>query len=218
MQTYYDILRQLGANNNRPWFAEHKAEIMAYREQWADQLQVLIDLSVEVWPELNGVKARDCMYRIYRDTRFSPDKTPYKTYFSASISPRGRQWHDAGIYIQAGPRGMDSGVYGGVWCPDAAELKRLRSAIDGADDEFLEIARDLESNPAFENQWCGAKLKTAPKGWPKDHPMIKYLRLKDIGMLAPMDEAMFTSPEWPEYAAKRVADLMPLVRFLNYRD
>lgn len=66
-----------------------------------------------------ALKAKDCVYRIYRDTRFSTDKTPYKIYFSAAFSPWGRKTHRAAYYMQMDVRDAESGLYGGVWCPDA---------------------------------------------------------------------------------------------------
>lgn len=84
----FDFLTQLRHNNNRVWFAQHKELFDSLRRQWLDETDRAIALGTAVWPELGRVTAKDCVYRIYRDTRFSPDKTPYKTYFSALIADR----------------------------------------------------------------------------------------------------------------------------------
>lgn len=95
----YDFLRELQANNNREWFAAHKEEYDSLRSLWLDDVDRLIGLMSQWEPQLRALKAKDCVYRIYRDTRFSTDKTPYKVYFSAAFSPWGRKTHRAAYYI-----------------------------------------------------------------------------------------------------------------------
>ena len=87
----YQFLSELRDNNRREWFAEHKAQYDMLRSRWLDQLQHLIDLMSQYDDTLHGVKAAHCAYRIYRDIRFSHDKTPYKTFFSAVIGKGGRK-------------------------------------------------------------------------------------------------------------------------------
>lgn len=209
-------LAELAANNNRPWFLANKERFDALRETFIRRLEQAIALSTEHWPELAHTSARECIYRIYRDTRFSPDKTPYKTYFSAVIAPGGRRDTYAGFYIQAGLNPDDCGLFAGIWCPDADTLRKLRRAIADNDDEFREIAQQLDAIPGIDPEWCGEKLKTAPKGWPKDHPMIKYLRLKHIGRLIPIPAETFDTDAWPRIVADYVRQLMPLIQFINY--
>lgn len=212
----FDFLTQLRDNNNRVWFGEHKERFDELRRQWLDEVDRTIALGTAVWPELGRAKANDCVYRIYRDTRFSPDKTPYKTYFSALIAPGGRKDMRACFYVHAGLEDDDCGIFAGIWCPEADVLRKLRRAIADNDDEFLDIARSLDANPAIDPRWLGNAVKTAPKGWSKDHPMIQYLRLKDIGRIAPLDRRAIEDGTWPEIAAARMADMMPLVNFINY--
>lgn len=176
---YFKFLDALAANNDRAWFQAHRAEYEAIRDQWLEDLQKLINALAGFRPELRTLAPKDCTYRIYRDVRFSPDKSPYKRHLGALIAPNGRRCTDACIYLQVAADGFDTGVYGGLWMPNAAQKRKVRSAIDADANEFAEIADALDTNPAFTPQWWGEHLKTAPKGWPKDHPMIQYLRLNE---------------------------------------
>ena len=125
----YDFLTELGQRQDRQWFKENKALYDDLRAAWIADMDRLIMYCSQWWPELKGQTGASSVYRIYRDTRFSPDKSPYKTYFSATVSPRGRSSsaaHLPGYYIQVGPgrdggatdsyEGESSGLYGGPVC------------------------------------------------------------------------------------------------------
>lgn len=215
MHHLYSFLRELSANNNREWFATRKAEFEELRSLWLADLQRLIDLMGEWDPSLRRYSAKECAYRIYRDTRFSPDKTPYKTYVSALISPYGRHADRACYYLHLDPRPEEGGLYGGLWHPEPAVLKKVRTAIVDNDDEW-EAAVTSPGMKKYFPGWTGDRLKTAPKGWPKDHPMIEVLRLKDIGKWNPCDEEFFSRDSWPEEAAERLRMLKPMIDFINY--
>lgn len=157
---------------------------------------------------------KDCAHRIYRDTRFKKDKTPLKTYFSATFTTRGRTVSRAGYYLQMGI-GEDMGIFGGIWCPDSKLLKRLRSDIVASPEEFrstFENKRVLEAFP----DWVGTKLKTVPKGYDRNDPNADLLRLVDIGRFHPADETFFCSPDWPEKTAELMSLLKPLCDFINF--
>ena len=234
---YFKFLDALAANNDRAWFQAHRAEYEAIRDQWLEDLQKLINALAGFRPELRTLAPKDCTYRIYRDVRFSPDKSPYKRHLGALIAPNGRRCTDACIYLQVAADGFDTGVYGGLWMPNAAQKRKVRSAIDADANEFAEIADalglagkdnsekvenlikaidELKEKAASLRKGCGESLKTAPKGWPKDHPMIQYLRLNEWGRFAPMSRKDFDSPAWIDIATEHIHALMPLVDFLNF--
>lgn len=210
-----DFLRQLAANNNRPWFMEHKGQYEELRGRWISDLDRLLAHASAWDPSLGRLTGKECTYRIYRDTRFSPDKTPYKTYFSAGMSCRGRSNSVAGYYLQADIRPGHSGVFGGLWCPDAAMLRKMRHAIVDNIEELEEILAAPELQRLYTG-WCGNALKTIPKGWPKDHPQAPLLRLLDYGKEHELDISFFDDPSWPERCSELMRPLKPLVDFINY--
>lgn len=217
----YSFLNELKANNNREWFKARKAEYDDLRQLWLADIDRLLAHMAQWWPELHGLTASQCAYRIYRDTRFSHDKTPYKEYFSAGFSPRGRKAHEAGYYLQMGPGAMssdvESGLYGGVWCPDGPVLKKLRKAIVDNIEEFEEIVNTPAMLRDFPG-WCTttAMLKTVPKGYDKNHPQAHLLRMKEFGKFHPTPEAFYLDPAWPERTSDLFHTLKPLVDFLHY--
>lgn len=209
----YEFFGRLAANNNRAWFAEHKAEYEHFRALWLADLQRIINRLAESDPRLKNLQAKDCVYRIYRDTRFSHDKTPLKTFFSAAIGPGGRHHQGAGYYVHFGID--ETGVYGGIWCPEGPDLRKLRKAIVDNIEEFREIIDNPEMQRLYPD-WTGPKLKTAPKGYPKDHPEIELLRLTEYGKWHPVGMDFFKHEDWPERMADLLNVLRPLNDFINY--
>ncbi len=209
----FDFLTRLAENNDRAWFAANRAEFDALRAQWIDSVQRIINALAVDDPSLRGVRASDCVYRIYRDTRFSHDKSPFKTYFSALISPTGRHCDRACYYVHVGVE--ECAVYGGVWSPEAPVLKKLRRAIVDNIEEFREITETPEIKALYPG-WYGRKLKTAPKGYDRDHPDIDLLRLTEYGKCHELDRAFFDAPDWPEKVASMLRILKPMNDFLNY--
>ncbi|MBQ9074244.1 MAG: DUF2461 domain-containing protein [Muribaculaceae bacterium] len=215
----FDFLRKVAANNNRDWFHSRKSEYDELRAQWLEELDRLVNLMAAWEPQLVSQSAKTCAYRFYRDTRFSQDKSPYKTFFSAAISPWGRKTPRAGYYLHMGIDEENlwggSGLYGGIWCPDAQMLRKLRHAIVDNIEEFEEIinAPDLQKHYPG---WIGESLKKVPAGWDKDHPQAGLLKLKEYGRLCSCKERFFSDPSWVEIAAQRFSILKPLIDFLNY--
>lgn len=211
----YRFLRQLSRQNNRQCFAEHREEYDRLRQLWYADLDRMI-AAMSVWcPQIAGQTGKSASYRIYRDTRFSPDKTPFKTYFSAAVGPYDKKSEHAGYYIQLGLDADDSGLYGGIWCPSSPILAKLRHAIVDNIEEFTEITANPELNKYF-SDWTGERLKTIPKGWERNHPYADLLRLKEYGRYHACDEQFFADSDWPLRAASLFHILSPLVDFLNY--
>ncbi|MBD5225442.1 MAG: DUF2461 domain-containing protein [Bacteroidales bacterium] len=216
----YDFLARLQANNSREWFKANKAEYDRLRQLWLNDIDLLVADMSQWWPELSGLTGKQCAYRIYRDTRFSVDKTPLKDYFSAGFSPDGRKAHDAGLYLQMGPsRGEDdivSGLYGGVWCPESAVLKKLRRAIVDNIEEFEEIINAPAIQKYFPG-WCASgSLKTVPKGYDRNHPQAHLLRLLDYGKFHATPMEYFLDPDWVKRTSELFSYLKPFVDFLSY--
>lgn len=214
----YDFLREVQTHNNRDWFSANKERYDELRHLWMDDLDRLIYCMSQWEPGMNGQSARTSAYRFYRDTRFSKDKSPYKVFFSALLSPMGRKTTKAAWYLHMGPLPdtySGAGIYGGYWCAETAVLKKLRHAIADNVEEWTEIINAPDMVRYFPG-WCGDSLKSMPQGWPKDHPLAEVLKLKEIGKFAPMSEAEFIREDWPEIVSERMRMLKPFIDFLNY--
>lgn len=218
----YKFLEELGRRQDRQWFRDNRARYDELRALWLADLDRVIAAIEPWWPEMRSQTGRSSAFRIYRDTRFSADKRPFKTYFSATFSPYGRSAgsaHKPGLYLQMGPDcgnyGVEAGLYGGVWLPETPVLKKLRKAILDNIEEFEEII----NNPELLNlypEWCGEALKTIPKGYDRNHPQAHLLRLKEYGRFAPRSLKYFSDPAWPEKVADDFRPLKPLIDFLDY--
>jgi len=165
----FQFFNKLEQNNNREWFEEHKPEFKALEttvKQFGDALK----------DQLNQHDSIDRfkLFRVYRDVRFSKDKTPYKTHFGMSWH-RTKPEYRGGYYLHLKPN--DIFLACGFWDPNPADLKRIRQEIDMDADEYREIINE----PNFKRIWGelqGDAVKTAPKGYAKDHPNIDLLRHK----------------------------------------
>ena len=210
----FPFFEELKKNNNREWFAKNKSRYEEIRNWWIDGMEQVRAKVIGEWPEVGYSTIKT--FRIYRDTRFSLDKTPYKTHIGSTIAPPGTyNVHNAGFYLEAGIPTEDCGVFCGVWAPENKVLNKLRHAIVDNIEEWEEIVSNPDLNRLY-GDWFGERLKTAPKGWPKDHPQIEYLRLKHIGRQATITPAQYKSARWTDLIAERIIVALPLLRFLHY--
>lgn len=212
----FSFFAQLAQNNNRPWFAQNKPRYQAIRQAWIAGMQRMVMAVAQEWPEMAYADISRNTYRIYRDIRFSQDKSPFKTHISSSMTiPRWKGSH-LGVYIEAGNKDADTGIYGGIWMPETTQLRKLRKAIADNNEEWMEIVLNPELTGVYGKDWVGDRLKTAPKGYPREHPMVEYLRLKDIGKFRQLTPEFFNSEDWPEKMARLILPLRPLINFLEY--
>lgn len=216
MPELYRFFDELAAHNYRPWFEANRTRYEALRSLWMADIDRLIQAMARWCPDLASQTARTSAYRIYRDTRFSRDKTPYKTHFSASVSPWGRNTCRAGYYIETGiALSYDQGLYGGVWSLEPHMLRKMRHAIVDNIEEWEAIVTDPQLEDSFPG-WCSTSLKTIPKGWDRNHPQAFYLRMLNYGKFRPLTREFFCSPDWPERAAESMRLLKPMIDFINY--
>lgn len=218
----YSFLEELGRRQDREWFKANRSEYDDLRALWLADVDRLLAAIRQWWPSLRPATAKEAAYRIYRDTRFSIDKSPFKNYFSASFGPYGRgtgSAHLPGLYLHMGPGlyegQVEGGLYGGVWCPESSVLKKLRKAIVDNIEEFEEIISAPDLNKLYPG-WYGDRLKTIPKGYDRDHPQAELLRLKEYGRFRPCGPDYFSDPSWPDRAAEDYRPLRPLLDFLAY--
>lgn len=213
MPELFAFLRELRANNDRNWFNANKQRYDYLRQLWLADLQRLIAMMTPAHPEIRGVQARDCAYRIYRDLRFSLDKTPYKTYFSAAIGPQARKTMQSCFYLHFEPD--NAGIYFGVWCPEPDKLRAIRALIDAEGDELEKAA----SAPDFASRFQFmpiSTLKSAPAGYPNSHPHITFIRAKDYTFGRQVPDSYYTEGDWASRAAEDFATTVDVKNFLNY--
>jgi uncharacterized protein (TIGR02453 family) len=208
-----EFLKRLKRNNRREWFARHKPE---YEEFVKLPMQSFISSlrlpMAKIAPEVD-VHPKRSMFRIHRDTRFSGDKTPYKTHVAAVFHLKGHWGESAGYYVHIEPGGVYVG--GGIYMPNGDQLKRIRAAIAERSDEFLRIVK----SPKFKRNFKGLegeKLQRAPLGYPMDHPMIEWLKHKSFYTGVEWKENRCYSERFLDDVVSVYRDLLPIVRFLNH--
>ncbi|HBN45670.1 MAG: TIGR02453 family protein [Candidatus Marinimicrobia bacterium] len=172
-----NFLSELKQNNNRTWFNDHKDDYKAALANFTDLVAILLHNIAGFDKRLVGVLPKECLFRIYRDVRFSKDKSPYKTWFSASMNGGGKNTLFPGYYIHLEPGNTYLG--GGIWHPPKDILDNIREYIIAHHPELEKIVLGKTFKKHF-GEMGGEQLKTAPKGYPKDHPQIRWLRYKDF--------------------------------------
>jgi uncharacterized protein (TIGR02453 family) len=207
------FLRALKRHNNRDWFAARRggyerdvrAPMIAVIEQLARDFQRFA-------PELEA-SPKASLYRIYRDTRFSEDKTPLKTQIAASFRWRGLPRGEcAGLYLEVGPGWVWFG--GGFYAPETAQLVRIRQHIAETYPEIDRIARRPSFRRAVETL-DGERLARVPRGYPKDHPAAEYLKYRNFLAGRELPPRFATQPAFYPTVVSTFRAIMPLVRFLN---
>jgi uncharacterized protein (TIGR02453 family) len=172
------FLTELKNNNNREWFEKNRDRYAAAREDHLKNTAGIIT-KIATWDEgMKDVEAKKCVFRIYRDVRFSKDKSPYKTNMGAYFSPDRKDWARAGYYLHIEPGA--SFMAGGVYSPGGEHLRRIRQEIDYNLTEFESILQAKAFQKYWGNEFGGERLKKAPKDYPADHPGIEYLKQKDF--------------------------------------
>lgn len=197
------FLKKLEKNNNREWFTEHKVEFDTAKAE-ADSIFNAIYQELTKKEELEPLK----IYRIYRDVRFSHDKTPYKTHFSAQTG-RKKPLNRGGYYFHIQPNHNFIGV--GFWGPERDDLLRIRKDIEVSD----ELAKILQSKTIQKEfgEMQGDEVKSAPKGFSKDHERIELLRKKQYLFIKNFTDEEVLAKDFPQKVAKSIQVLQP---FLDY--
>ena len=210
LQPTLQFLDELSRNNNKAWFELHRPEYEKVRGAFEALINDLID-EFRGEDNLQNLNARNCIARIYRDIRFSRDKSPYKTNLAAVIGPGGWKSDLFGYYLHLEPQDRSMAA-GGVYDPSPEQLERFRQSIDKHYSRFREVA----SAPAFVDTFGGLqgeRLKTAPKGYDKNHPEIELLQLKQITVIHRFTDQEVLSSDFEARLAKAFRAMRP---FLNY--
>lgn len=212
LQPTLDFLRALQIHNNKPWFDAHRDTYQEAKQRFEDFVDAFIDefRSIE---DFENLSAADCVFRIYRDVRFSKDKSPYKPNMGASIALGGKHSIRAPYYIHLEP--LDKSLLaGGVYMPTPDQLAAIRRAID-RDPSRLKAAINNRPFKKYFGALSGEKLKTPPRGYEGDHPEIELLKYKQFITSHALTDKEVLSPRLVARTAEVFAALKPLLDFLN---
>lgn len=210
------FLKEIKENNNKTWFDAHRNSYLSAKENFSSLVDSLLHEMVRFEPGLEGLDAKNCLFRINRDIRFSKDKTPYKNHLSASIVPGGKKSVNAGYYLHIQPGG-NSFCGGGMWAPQNTELQKVRQEIDYSLEEFKKI---LNASP-FKKHFGtlsiegGQMLVNVPKGYEKDNPAGSFLKFKSYVAIQNIPDKMLTQKEFSSEVLSSFKALHPLIAFLN---
>ena len=214
-QNVLEFAAALKANNNREWFNENKDWYNKVRVEFE---QITADLIHEISKfdeEVKHLTPKDCLFRIYRDVRFSHDKSPYKSHFGAYIAaPNGRKSQRAGYYLHLEP-GMAFASLG-IWCPQPNVLKALRQSVYDNIEELDEILNESGFKKYYGQLSNEDSLKTVPKGFPKDFSHAELLKLKHYTTEHKIEEKILKSENLASAISPIYQAGYALNRFLNY--
>jgi uncharacterized protein (TIGR02453 family) len=212
MKTIIEFLKQLNQNNNRDWFNANKKEYQLAKNEFEAFFNRLIPEIRKFDPEIGIITAKECVFRIYRDVRFSKNKDPYKTNMGGFIALGGRKGGNAGYYIHIEPG--QSFLAGGSYMPESERLKKIRQEVMYNVDEF----KSLINKPSFKKTWGaleGDQLVRPPKDFPADFPDIDLLKFKSYIVSKPLSEKEVLDSNFESNTAGAFKELHPLVHFLN---
>jgi uncharacterized protein (TIGR02453 family) len=208
------FLKDLKKNNDRTWFEKNKPRYLEAKQGFEDFVSTLLQEMTKFDDKLAGLDAKKLPFRIYRDVRFSKDKSPYKVNMGAGFSPNGKLVQEPGYYIHIEP-GNKSFVAGGIYMPDAANLAKVRQEIDYNAAGLNKLMKEKAFKKIFDGFDEFDKLKTMPKGYPKDHPHIELLKLKSFIVTHTYSDSEVLDKKFVKTVSGHAKAIRPLVDFLR---
>jgi uncharacterized protein (TIGR02453 family) len=202
---FFRFLEQLRRHNRRPWFLKHKQQYESLVHQPCLRFIADFALPLETLsPHL--VASPRSLFRVYRDTRFSADKRPYKTHVGMRFSHAGRDVHSPGYYLHLEPGECFTAA--GLWHPEPATLLRVRNAIVSRPEEWRKVRHLLNWDDA-------GKLTRPPRGFPAEHEFVEDLKLRDLGSSVEFTQRQVCGPKFMQELVAACRHMAPLVAFLS---
>ncbi len=208
-----DFLRKLSKHNDRDWFNTHKDLYLAAKadaEEFALQLVAAVG---QFDSSIGALEPKDCMFRIYRDARFSHDKSPYKTNMGVVVQRGGKKTPYACYYVHVEPDSCF--LSGGIYMPMPEILKAIRQGIDANFDEFEAIVKEKNFKKHFGTIVADNRLVKVPQGFDKDSPAAEFLKQKDFYVVRGVADEDICAPGFVKQAAQAFKALKPLNDFFN---
>lgn len=207
-----NFLKLLKENNNREWYHANKSLYQEAKTEFEHFTEILIHETIKIDKSLTGLEPKDCIFRIFRDVRFSKDKSPYKTNFGTFLCPGGRKSFHAGYYFHIEP-GV-SFIAAGIYMPPSNILRAVRKDIVEHYEEYLEILEDPELKSCF-GEVSGEKLKTPPRGFARDFEGIEHLKFKSYTLMRSRSDAEIRSSDCLTDVIRHFRVASPFIKFLN---
>ncbi|PJZ83988.1 DUF2461 domain-containing protein [Leptospira harrisiae] len=207
------FLSELQLNNNRNWFLENKDRFLVIQNELVLMTGYLLAGIEKFDKSVNGVDPKSCIFRIHKDVRFAKDKSPYKTHFGIFMRGGNKKIDGTGYYLHIEPG--QSLIGGGCYMPDPKALYKIRESMITNSKMIKTILEDRKFVQDFGTEFYAEKLKTAPKGFDKDHPMIELLKYKGFAVAKKIKNAELTSEQFVSETLKSYRNLYPLNQFLE---
>ena len=206
------FLKLLSSNNNREWFNENKNLHLEGKEDVELFIENLIEEIAEFDNEILKIDPKKAVFRIYRDIRFSKNKTPYKRHFGVGLGMK-KGKNTSGYYLHIEPG--NSFLAGGIYQPEPAQLKEIRKEIAADGEHFLKILNQKDFRNYFRGLSVEHKLQRIPMGFEKDDPMAEYLKLKSFTVSHPISDEQLLGEKASKDFAKIFKSIKPLNDFLE---
>lgn len=216
MREVIAFLKELHEHNDRAWFDANRAEYQRVKALFHAFVGELIDAVASFDPSIAGLRVCDCTYRINRDTRFSPDKSPYKTYMGAYLAPHGKKSGYAGYYFHVEPEAEQGNLWhsqltAGIYMPEPVVLRSIRDEIFDNGAEIAAAIRHAQGFRLFRDN----RLKRTPKGYPAGSEYDDLLRQKDLFIQRDIDDVFLGAPDLLERTVAEFRKTKPFVDLLN---
>ena len=209
------FLDDLKANNNREWFLDNKKRYDAFKKDYQQLVAALLDAMKPLDPSLEMLEVKNCTFRINRDIRFSKDKSPYKSHLGIWLSSEAKGLNRSGYYIHL--ENGSSFIAGGLYCPEAEDLKKMRKEIAYFHEDLEAILKKTNFKKEFKDFDRDEKniLKNPPRGYEKEHPAIDLLKLKSFETSQKIDFSAAAKKDFVATVSKKLILLKPLNDFIN---
>lgn len=209
------FLKDLARNNSKEWFDVNRSRYEIAKEDFIALASQVIAAHGKSDTSIVSLKAKDCIFRINRDVRFSKNKAPYKNNMAASINSKGKKSMSAGYYLHCEPG--KSFIAGGIYMPMPEDLKKIRQEIDYNFDEFKKIVSAKKFKAAYKELSAGEDMKLIrpPKGYEPDNPAIEFIKLKSFIATSAVTDAELASKNLVKKIVQGFEAIQPLIQFVN---
>ena len=214
MESILSFLRTLAQNNNREWFNDHKKNYQESLEMFREFAAQLLTGIVKFDPTLGDQVPKETIFRIYKDVRFSKDKSPYKTHFGCWMTKGGRKSTDAGYYFHLEPD--NSFMAAGVYMPPREQLNLIRQEIVFNPGAYLKVINNPEILKGYERGGKEDMLKKGPVGYPKDFKHLEEIKYKHFIFSKNYKDSEISKKDFAQNVIADYQGLFPLVQYLNH--